>query len=102
MANLTRYELPSDRADNQALSRILRETRAGRLNVISEITLANGATSTVIKDSAIGPTTVPIVVPTSSAQAALNWWLVSRDKGQLTLGHTAPTGAQTLLLVLIG
>ena len=54
MANLTRYELPSDRANNQALSRILRETRAGRLNVISEITLANGATSTVIKDSAIG------------------------------------------------
>ena len=68
MANLTRYELPSDRADNQALSRILRETRAGRLNIVSEITLANGATSTVVKDSAIGPDDPAVVLFTSGSE----------------------------------
>jgi hypothetical protein len=98
----SRYRLPTPQISGPELARIVADMRVGRLDVGSELTLESAATTTVVRSSTIGPETIPVLVPTTSTGAALQWWLSSRGKGELTLGHDAPAGDETFLLLLIG
>lgn len=90
MPRTGRYDLPSIRAGQDELARILREVRQGRLNTSGEVTIANGTTSTMIEDANFGPTTELLLIPRTDPGASWRFWLAARNKGSLTLGHPDP------------
>jgi hypothetical protein len=98
----SRYRLPTPQTDLPELARIVADMRVGRLDVGREVTMASGTTTTVIRGNTVGIDSIPILVPTTSTGAALAWWLSSRAKGALTLGHDAPGADELFLLLLIG
>ena len=90
MPRLSNYDLPSVNPTTQDIARLLRETRQGRVNTAGGVTLASGATSTIVVDRDFSATTVLHLMPRSAAAAAIKVWHVARAKGQITLGHDAP------------
>lgn len=82
--------------------RQLRQLADGKLNVVGEVTLASGSTSTVLRNRRFGAATEIVLVPRSAAQAALAVWLAAKAQGELTLGHDAPVGDQTLGYIALG
>lgn len=98
----SRYELPSEQDGTAKLARILRQTRQGKLNTTHEITLVNGTTETVVRDNDIGPSTVAILIPQGQGAAEVKWWMSTRGKGFITIGHDDPGQDRTLALLLIG
>jgi hypothetical protein len=90
MARTGRYDLPGIGAGAPELARIGREQGVGRLNVSGEVTIANGATSTVITDSNFGATTEIVLIPRTDPGTSWRFWLAARNKGSLTVGHPNP------------
>lgn len=68
------------------------------------VTLASGTTSTVVTDQIIGGNTMPLLSAESADGAAIqaSVYVSARDKGSLTLTHTAPGSDIELQLLLIG
>jgi hypothetical protein len=89
-------------ANPAQVARIGNELRVGHLDNLRTVTLAAGATTTTLNDPRIRPTTVPLLVPRSSAAAAVTWWLASRGRQSLVLGHDAPGSAVEFSVVLLG
>ena len=102
MATKSKYQLPSDKDDLPQIARLLRETRQGKINVVSDIVIKSGTTTTIVYDRDIGPSTVPILIPQSAAGAALTWWLAARGKGAITIGHADPGADIMFYIVMIG
>lgn len=82
--------LPVVGADPIAVARVVNRALSGQLQNVGEVTLASGTTETVIRSPIFRATSVLILVPLSSAAAAISWWQDSRARGSITVGHSAP------------
>lgn len=69
---------------------MVREIRQGHVNTKGTVTLAGGTTETLITDREFALTTTIHLTPASEAAADVKWWLKSRAKGSLTIGHADP------------
>jgi hypothetical protein len=73
----------------------IRDLAVGRSNAVSpiEIALTVGQTETTVKDERCADSTVPLLVPTSSAGAKSGWYVKSVAPGAFLIGHDiAPAG----------
>ncbi|RKP56360.1 hypothetical protein [Pararobbsia silviterrae] len=102
---LVPLSMKNEAQHRQALALTTNNAAQGKINVSSQVTLAAGATTTTVKDSRIGATTVISFCPlTADAAAALSGLYVSAQvKGQMTLTHanTASTD-RTFAVTFIG
>jgi hypothetical protein len=72
--------------------------------VTRELTVASGATTTVVSDQIITANTVPVFAAENAAAAgiAASIYVSARGKGSLTLTHSAPGSDAAFQLTLIG
>lgn len=79
---------PTGPRDSLQLARVVNEVRAGRLNVIGEVTVTASTTETVISDARFAPGTLIVaMVPHDEASVGLGWWIKTLDRGSITIGH---------------
>lgn len=86
-----------------ALNQVLR----GQINTVSELTIANGTTSTAVADVNAHMGSMPILMPTNATGAALigsatGVYVSSRGVGTFTLTHPNPGASATFLYALLG
>lgn len=74
----------------------------GRINCTGSITVANGTTSTVVPDVCAYESSVPLLIATNSAAAAISPYVSARAAGSFTLTHADPGASATFLYVLLG
>lgn len=96
------YFPPNGPASPAQTARIGNDMRQGHLDVLRALTVLDATTETVVSDPRIRPTTVPLLIPLTSAAANVVWWLKDRGKQSITIGHDAPSGDQAFTVVLIG
>lgn len=72
--------------------------------VTRDLTIANGATTTVIADQIISAGTQPVLTAANATAAgiAASIYVSGRAKGSITLTHSAPGADAAFLLTLIG
>jgi hypothetical protein len=97
-----RNPLPTRFSSAAEQQRILADVRSGKVKCVGSVTLATGATSTVLRDALFGRDTAVVLVPTSAAGAALAWWQSDQAAGSVTLGHDAPAGDLVFLWIALG
>jgi hypothetical protein len=97
--------MPNEKEHRRALARAANGATGGKLNAVTQVTLAASSTTTVVTDARIGANTFIGFSPlTSDAAAALSGLYVSSQKqGQATLTHaSAASTDRTFSVVLIG
>ena len=83
--------LPIPGGNPEAVARVVNRLVDGQSANVGNVTLASGTTSTVIRAPIFRASTVLVLVPRSSAAAAISWWQeTNADKGAITIGHSAP------------
>lgn len=84
--------LPADgSAHPREVARAINSLIDGRAENRGTVTLASGTTETTINSPIFGINTVIVLVPTTSAGAAIAWWQEpSVQRGTVLLGHDAP------------
>lgn len=77
----------------------------GKLDVVGTLTLADGATSTVVSDNKFESNMVPVLIPTTAnaAAALATTYLSARANGSFTLTHANDASTdKTFLYVRLG
>lgn len=78
----------------------------GKLNATGSVTLTNSATSTAVTDYRVGPDTVILFMPTTSAGAtelaAGGMYVSTRAKFTFTITHSSDTTTRSFDYVVIG
>ena len=72
----------------------------GRVNSTGTLTIASGATSTVVANPNAHAASVPLLIPLQST--TLQPYVSARTRGSFTLSHAAPSAATSFLYVLLG
>lgn len=104
MADLRRTldnRLPVTGGNGPEVARAVNAALDGYLQSTGTLTLTAGA-ETVIRAPIFRASTVIILVPRSSAAAALSWWVSAADVRQITIGHDAAAGTEEFSWVAIG
>lgn len=72
--------------------------------VTRPLTVLSGTTTTELLDTIISANTVPVLSASSAAAAGIqaSIYVSARDKGSITLTHSAPGGDAAFSLLLIG
>lgn len=72
--------------------------------VTRDLTVASGATSTVLADQIVTATTLALFTPENAAAAGIHAsiYVSARDKGSLTLTHDAPGSDARFTVLLFG
>lgn len=96
------YQPPQVGAGLGELARFVRQILTGRINVAGEVTVAGYTSTTVISDANFTFTTELVLIPRDADGAALNWWLASRGRGSITIGHEQPGHDLTFGYVAVG
>lgn len=97
--------MPNEVEHRRALARAANGATSGRLNAVTQVTLAASSTTTTLTDARIGANTFIGFSPlTSDAAAALSGLYVSsQQKGQATLTHASAASVdRTFSVLLIG
>lgn len=81
--------------------------REGKLNCVLDVTWSNGATTTTILDTRIGPDSFIDFVPKTANAATIYgdgaWYISARDKGTCTITHTsAAQSDHDFVMIIIG
>jgi hypothetical protein len=98
--------MPSERQHRQTLARAINSALGGQIDCTMPVTLATGATSTVIQDARISLLTAALFAPqTAHAAAELAsggmYWVCS--KGQCVITHSnAMIADRTYTVALLG
>ncbi len=80
---------------------------AGKTNNVLDVTWSNGATTTTITDTRISPNSFVDFTPKTANAADMwrdgGWYISARDKGTLTITHTAFAQSDLdFVMVIIG
>lgn len=102
MTQRSRYEALSRIAGPVDLARVLNGVVQGNLNVVRPLTIAAYSTETIVEDAGITPNRGAWLSPLSSVAADLKWWIASKGRGALTIGHDEPGADAEFDLLLIG
>lgn len=98
--------LPDEKQHRRRLGQALQNAMAGKLNAVTQVTLAANATSTTLTDARIGANTFIGFTPTTlNAVTALTsgLYVSAKQKGSATLTHASSTHTdQTFDVLLIG
>lgn len=84
------------------LATAINQLIVGRINSIGEITIANGTTSTVVTDPNAYARSVPLLIPTNAAAAAISPYVSARSLNSFTLTHANPGASATFIYALLG
>jgi hypothetical protein len=84
------------------LPRVINDLRRGKLDVAGSVTLANGTTSTDIVDPRLSELSNVILIPRSSAAAAVNWYISSKARAKVVVGHDDPGADREFDWVALG
>ncbi len=70
---------------------LLNEILRGKQNVTGEVTLNSGAISTTVSDDRCNPTSVILVMPTTTtgSVALSQWGVLTRTNGSFTIRHNS-------------
>jgi len=79
------------------IAEVANGAREGKLNNVVDVTMSNGATTTVITDARIGPNSHLSFTPLTANAATIHqdggFYVSSRDKGTATVTHTSAAQA---------
>jgi hypothetical protein len=72
--------------------------------VTTDLTIASGTTTTAVRDQILGADTAALFTALNAAAAGIHAsiYVSARDKGSLTLTHSAPGSDAAFALLLIG
>lgn len=96
-------KLPPGGADQRAVANVLNLAMDGKINAVTAITLAAGASSTILTDSRIGADSFIGLAPlTANAAAALaTTYIAARGIGSATVAHANNGQTDRTFTVLI-
>lgn len=102
MTASVRTSASSESEHRLEIARALNAALQGRLGVVRAMTIANATTSTIVADALAHPGSVPFLVPTNAAAAAISPYVTARAAGSFTLAHANPGASATFLYILLG
>lgn len=97
--------MPNEVEHRRQIARVANTATGGKLNAVTQVTLAVGATTTTLTDARIGASTFisfqPLTADAAGALAGL--YVSSQQKGQATISHASASSIdRTFNVLLIG
>lgn len=95
---------PTGAARPDDVARHINELRDGRIDNAGTVLIAAGTTTTEIENSLLSPTSLLTFTHMGGDPGADGWriWVLARDKGRATIGHSSVAFQRTVMWAAFG